>query len=42
MKRGLVRGPVMQGGWIEVRSIGPYQRVDFMIDANAAEDFQIA
>ena len=41
-ERLLVDGPVVQGGRIKVRSVGPDQRLDFRIDPNLVEQLQVA
>src|ERR1035441_2534293 len=41
-KRLLVGGPVMQSGWVEVRSVGPHERRDLTIDPNLVEQLQVA
>ena len=38
----LVLRPIVQSGWIEVGSVGPYQRMGFGIDSNLVEHFQNA
>ena len=34
--------PVMQCGWIKVRSVGPHQHSDFGIDPNLVKQLQVA
>ena len=38
----LMDRPVMQGGRIKVRSVGPHQRLDFRINPNLIEQLQVA